>query len=138
MIKNYFLSQAVSGGAGLRLQKITRSLALAILFILLMAGKGWGQVAGDYRTYSTLIAGTYNWVVATNWEIYDGASWAVASVKPGAANSVYIQSGHVMALTGNEACNDLHLCNNTTSGTGSTVRGKVDVATFTLEVNGKL
>jgi hypothetical protein len=45
-------------------------------------------------------------------------------------NSVYIQSGHTVTLTQNEAVNDLHL--NNAAGT------RLALATFTLSVNGKL
>lgn len=103
-----------------------------VLVLLLFAGNGWGQVSGDYRSKTT-----GNWDVAANWETFDGTVWADASNKPVATNSVYLQSGHTMTLTVNEACNDLHFCNNATSSTSGTVRGKVDVAAFTLEVSGK-
>jgi hypothetical protein len=106
---------------------------LLMVAFLLLTSVGWTQVSGDYRSKNTGL-----WDVATNWESYNGSTWAVASVKPGATNSVYIQSGHIMSLGMNEACNDLNLCNNTTSATSGTVRGKVDVVTNTLEVNGKL
>ena len=99
-------------------------LLIAALFVFI-GQSGWAQVAGDFRSIAT-----GNWNVTTTWESYDGAVWSAASSTPTAINNVYLQIGFTVTLTQNEACNDLHI----NSG-ASTVAA---LATFTLEVNGKL
>lgn len=92
---------------------------------------------GDYRSNSA--AG--NWDVLATWETCTSLSpetWVAATVKPGAANNVYIQSGHSITLTQDESCYNLHMCNNTTSSTSGTVRGKLYMVTFTLNLYGKI
>ncbi len=86
-----------------------------------------GQFAGDFRS-----SGAGNWNDYTKWERYDGAIWsaAIAGQTPASSNSVYIQIGHTITLTQNEACLDLNINNG-----AATV---IAIATFTLEVNEKL
>lgn len=82
---------------------------------------------------------TGNWNLASTWQIAqsEAGPWTDASVKPGAGNSVYIQSGHVVTLTQNEACNDLHISTGTTSATSGT-DARVVLDSYTLEISGKL
>ena len=82
---------------------------------------------------------TGNWNVAGTWESSaDGSTgWTTAITTPGGNNTVYIQTGHTITLTQNEACNSLNVSNGTSSG-GSGADGVLQLATFTLEVNGSL
>jgi len=106
---------------------------LLLLFIMLSLGYvGWGQVAGDYRSKAT-----GNWNVTTIWESYNGDTWSDAISTPGASNNVYIQSGHMVTLTQNEACNDLHICTGTISATDGD-EGVVALSSNILEINGKI
>ncbi len=114
-------------------KNLRNRLLTALLILLGFYQLGFAQVSGDYRSDTTGL-----WDVASNWETFDGTVWSIATVKPDATNSVYIQSGDTMILSANEACNDLHLCNNTTSSTSGTVRGRLNVTSFNLDVNGKI
>src|ERR1051325_6513069 len=77
----------------------------ALLSLCLFGWNARADVTGDYRT--AVAAAT--WSTASHWETYNGSAWVAASVKPGSANNVFVQSGHTVALSGNEACNDLHI-----------------------------
>ena len=100
---------------------------LIIVLFLTLSVNLFAQVSGDYRSGTTSVT----WSTAANWETYNGSIWVTATSKPGASNSVYIQRGHTVTLTGNESCNDLHLNrdNNTTI---------LALGTNTLNLNGKL
>lgn len=80
-----------------------------------------------------------NWNVAATWESsVDGSTgWATATLIPNAYNTVYIQTGHTVTLTQNQACNDLNIASGPTSSTVATP-GKIDLASFTLSVYGKM
>ena len=100
---------------------------LIIVLFLTITADLFAQVSGDYRSGTTSVT----WSTAANWETYNGSSWVTASSKPGASNSVYIQRGQTVTLTGNESCNDLHLerTNNATA---------LALGTNTLSINGKM
>lgn len=98
------------------------------------------QVTGDFRSTST---GT--WSTSTTWQRYNGATWdasGAGSNNPGqtptSTNAVWIQTAHVVTLTANASCNDLHIASSTTSTPSATTLGRVALATFTLNVSGKL
>jgi formylmethanofuran dehydrogenase subunit C len=97
------------------------------LFIIVLAVKADAQVTGDYRSGQTSVT----WSTAANWETYNGTAWVTAASKPGATNSVYIQRGHTVTLTGDESCKDLHL-NKDNSVTA------LALGTNTLNLNGKI
>ena len=105
--------------------KMPFSLWLMVVGFALTTSMVLGQVSGDYRS-----AVDGNWSTIGTWETYNGTSWAAAGTKPTASNSVYLQKGVTVTLTGAEACNDLHLNNQNTS--------KLALGTNTLSVNGKL
>ncbi|MEI6393828.1 MAG: cadherin-like domain-containing protein [Verrucomicrobiota bacterium] len=86
----------------------------------------------DYRSKQT-----GNWNDTTTWQTYDGSSWVAASATPNANNNVYIQSVHTVTLQQNEACSDLHIATGTT-GTSSSLLGKIALQTYTLALYGKL
>ena len=104
---------------------------ILLLFVFFTSFVTWAQVAGDYRS-----AVTGDWDAVATWQTYDGSNWVAAVVKPGASNSVYVQYSHVVTLTGNEACNDLH--SSVADGLGGVLAGIVKLQSYTLELNGKL
>lgn len=79
-----------------------------------------------------------NWNATSTWQSSpDGSSgWADATITPGTDNTVYIQSGHTVTLTQNEACKDLHIAKGNASG--NSTLGHVAIQTFTISVYGKL
>jgi hypothetical protein len=102
-----------------------------LLLVFFTSFVTWAQVAGDYRS-----AATGDWDAVATWQTYDGSNWVAAVAKPGASNSVYVQYSHVVTLTGNEACNDLHCA--VVDGLGGLLAGIVKLQSYTLELNGKL
>jgi hypothetical protein len=104
---------------------------LLFLLVLFTSTLTWGQANGDYRS---VVSG--NWDAIATWETYDlpTTSWLAATVKPGSTSNVYIQPFHLVTLTMNEACNDIHLA----SGTSAQGYGRVATVTFILDVNGKM
>jgi len=99
-------------------------------FVLFTSTLIWGQANGDYRSVAS-----GNWDAVATWETYDFSttSWVAASLKPGSTNNVWIQATHLVTLTTNEACNDIHL-----ASAAAPNYGRVATVTFTLEVNGKI
>ena len=67
-------------------------------------------------------AASGNWNSTSTW---------VGGVVPGAGDDVFIQSGHTVTLTQNEACNDLNINQDATFGVAS-------LGVNTLQVSGKL
>ncbi len=110
-------------------------VALVLTLVAGLAGKGWGQSTGDYRS-----AGSGSWNALATWTRYNGSAWATPTSGEGtpiSTTNVYIQTSHTVTLTQNEACNNLNVSNGTASG-GSGNDGVLQLATFTLEVNGSL
>ncbi|MCW5909092.1 MAG: hypothetical protein KIS94_14600 [Chitinophagales bacterium] len=90
------------------------------------------QVTGDFRS-----AGTGNWSAPGSWERYNGSVWQASGVGdnnpgqvPGATSSVWIQTGHVITLTANQSCLNLHLNN--------TAANRLNLGTNTLSIFGKI
>ena len=104
---------------------------ILLLLVFFTSFVTWAQAPGDYRS-----AATGNWDAVATWQTYDGSNWVAAAVKPGSSNSVYIQYAHIVTLTGNEACNDLHC--SVADGVGGLLAGIVKLQSYTLELNGKL
>ena len=96
---------------------------------------GLQTIAQAIMTFRSKATG--NWNATGTWESStDLSSWVNASSTPGANNTVYIQSGHTVTLTQNEACLDLHIAKGITNADAT--NGKVNLATYTLQLNGKL
>jgi len=80
---------------------------------------------GDYRTKAS-----GNWSSTTTWETRTAGSWAEATAAPGATNTVFIQSGHVVTVDAlSVSCYSLHI---STSGVLAVGAGN------TVNVNGKI
>ncbi|WP_009033882.1 T9SS type A sorting domain-containing protein [Indibacter alkaliphilus] len=82
---------------------------------------------GDYRTTGS---GDFN--NPAIWETWDGVAWIPASIKPNMGNHVFIDFGHEVRLTGNEAVRSVYF-----NAEGSTGR-KLNLQTFSLNVYGSL
>ena len=110
------------------------STRLFLLLILLgMCTLGFAQVTGDFRS-----SATGNWNDYTKWQRYNGSSWVAATSgqTPNENTSVYVQSGHIITLTQAEKVKDLHISKGTS--TSNATNGRVQLATFSLELYGKL
>ncbi len=71
-----------------------------------------GDTAYSYRT-----AGSGDWNASGTWEYWNGSSWGNAALTvPSAANSVFVQRGHTVTLTGAEECRDFNVQIATTMG----------------------
>src|SRR5437016_876379 len=69
---------------------ITSMLAGGVaLALLAFATDTQADVTGDYRSNAT----AFNWSTAGSWQKFDGTTWNTATVKPGAGDNVFIQSG---------------------------------------------
>ena len=113
---NYNTSEIITNVAGTASANVTCS------------GSVSGQVSGDYKSIAS-----GNWDALTTWNTFNGSSWVAAVVKPSSTNNVYIEPGTLVTLTGNEACNDIHL-----ASAASPNYGRVVTVTYTLEINGKI
>lgn len=80
------------------------ALALCCLFTPIVLA----QVTGDYRTIAS-----GNFGNTSIWQIYDGASWTAAVVKPSQVNDVYIDQGDSVRLTIDEQVKSLFLNSDT-------------------------
>ena len=114
-------------------QKTHVQFLFSLGLFLLCVNLGWGQtpaVAVDVATtgdYRSLASG--NWSDAGTWQVRTGvATWATATAAPTPTNTVYIQAGHVVTLTGDSDCYSLHIA----------TAGSLAAVTFAVNVYGKL
>jgi hypothetical protein len=103
----------------------TLCLCLAALLAVVASVAAAPQAGLDCRT-----TGSGDWNVPATWENCGGGA-------PGADDNAFVQSGHVVALTQNEAVNDLHISTGTTSATTGG-EGSVALGDYTLELHGAL
>ena len=100
-----------------------------VLFWILLVAPPYAtaapQAGNDCRT---LLSG--NWNAPATWENCGGGA-------PGADDNAFIQAGHTVTLTQDEAVNDLHISTGTTDAS-SGGDGKVILSEYVLELNGKL
>jgi hypothetical protein len=72
----------------LLIHEIMKKIYFTLLILLVLTSLNIiAQTNGDYRTLFTT-GGPYNWNTATNWQIYNGATWVTASSVPPASNEV--------------------------------------------------
>ena len=113
------------------------------------AGTGYVTVSGPIAVTSSTQFRSHtsgNWNVAGTWEgsADGGTTWSALLTgftpgsTPGSTHKVYVQAGHVVTLTEDEACNDLNMSVGTTSSTTGGGGGKIACVTNTLSVNGQL
>ncbi len=110
----------------------TKGFFAFLLAFLMLQTTLFAQVAGDFRS-----ANTGNWSASTSWERYTGTIWEASGVgannpgqTPTATSSVWIQIGHVISLTADASCLDLHLNN--------TALNRLNLNVSKLAVFGKL
>jgi hypothetical protein len=102
-------------------------LFLAVAEVCLILGSSWAQEINSYKTIAT---GDFPNIGI--WQIWNGATWNPASVKPGPANDIYIDQTHTLRLTGNEAVKSVFI--NAQTGAAQ----KLNLNGFELEVFGSL
>jgi hypothetical protein len=90
---------------------------------LLFTQMGIAQTTGDYRTRYT---GARNWSTASNWQRYNGSTWANATVVPSAATKVTIQNGANYTVNANATCLNLTINDG----------GTLNVGAYNLTVSG--
>ena len=111
-----------------------KSLLIVFLFFYsILVVEGQVATLGDYRSVAS-----GNWSSPSTWQVRDGAvagsgSWVTASVPPTSLNNVYVQAGHIITVDIAGECNDLHLSNSTTPGSGS-----LSIGANSISVSGKL
>lgn len=76
----------------------------AVTFYCLYLNVSYCQEIGSYRT---IASGIFENI--SIWEVYNGASWSAASIKPGQGNDIYIDQNHKLTLTGNEEVKSLFI-----------------------------
>jgi len=66
--------------------------------------------SGNWAQVHTWDSTNHSWAGNTTWKSSrDGTHWNDATAKPtSSAAKVYIESGHIVTLTANESCNNLH------------------------------
>ncbi len=82
-----------------------------------------------------------SWNAFGTWEqsTDSGATWAAStSFSPVLGNQVYVQAGHAVTLTSDEACGTLEIAVGTLSTDTGSAGGGVACGTFTLSNNGSL
>lgn len=104
------------------------------LCLMFCVNVGWGQTPpsatdvatdGDYRTAK--VSG--NWSDADMWETRTAGIWAITATPPGATNTVYIQTGHTVAVTDpTVSCYSLHI----------STTGVLAIGANIVNVNGKI
>lgn len=113
------------------------------------AGTGYITVIGPVAVtgstqFRSHISG--NWNAASTWEasVDGGVTWSAMLTgftpgsTPGSTHKVYVQAGHIVTLTEDEACNDISISVGTTSSTAGGGGGKVACVNHALLVNGQL
>ncbi|MBI5476171.1 MAG: InlB B-repeat-containing protein, partial [Ignavibacteriales bacterium] len=74
---------------------------IVLVAVLLIGTTATSQTTGDWRSLVT----PGSWIVANNWEQFDGTNWVTSTTIPGATaatdstRSVTIRSGHTMTMT---------------------------------------
>ncbi len=72
-----------------------KQVCLLVFVLLAIAGQGWGQSLGDYRSKTS-----GNWNSIGSWERYDGANWQDAVATPTSAdNAITIRSPHTITIS---------------------------------------
>ncbi|MCX6274501.1 MAG: MBG domain-containing protein [Bacteroidetes bacterium] len=76
-------------------RNFSKRTLLVIACVVCLLGTLNAQIAGDYRT-----SASGNWTTVSIWQVYNGASWIVASVPPSAttAGLVSIRTTHTVTV----------------------------------------
>lgn len=104
---------------------------ILLFFLALWIGQSaWAQIPLELGDYRTISSGDYNNPAV--WQRWDGAAWVAATSKPTQSNNIFIDQGHEIRLTANEAANHVYLFSASTPGR------KLNLQTFELQVYGAL
>ncbi|REG88508.1 T9SS type A sorting domain-containing protein [Algoriphagus antarcticus] len=76
----------------------------AVAFHCLYLNVAFSQEIGSYRT---IASGNFGNIGI--WQVYDGAIWSPATLKPSQINDIYIDRTHLLTLTGNEEVKSLFI-----------------------------
>ena len=111
-----------------------------LLIIFLLPFLGFSQVIGDYRSN-----GVVTFTSNTNWQRYDGTIWVTATAAPnsftfGSSNTITVQSGNVVSVSGTVTVLNVNISIsgtiNLTDNSYLTVGGNSDWSNFTINSGG--
>lgn len=102
-------------------------LFLAVAEVCLILSPCFSQEINSYKTIAT-----GDFPNLGIWQVWDGATWNPATIKPGVGNDIYIDQTHTLRLIGNEAVKSVYI--NSQTGAGQ----KLNLNGFALEVYGSL
>jgi hypothetical protein len=100
-------------------------LAVAVVCLILH-----GSFSQDINAYKTIATGNFSDI--SIWNVWDGASWNSAIVKPNQTNDIYIDQGHTLMLMGNEEAKSVFI--NAQTGAGQ----KLNLNGNNLDIYGTL
>lgn len=104
---------------------------ILLFFLALWIGQSaWAQIPLELGDYRTISSGDYNNPAV--WQRWDGAAWVAAITKPTQGNNIFIDQGHEIRLTANEAANHVYLFSAASPGR------KLNLQSFELRVYGAL
>jgi hypothetical protein len=106
------------------------SILFCVLAFLMFHNNSYAQPTvadGDYRTLKT-----GNWTATDVWQVRSSGTWAATSTPPSASNNVWIQTGHIVTLTADAACNTLLIA--AVSG-ATAVSGQLNISSNTFSCN---
>jgi hypothetical protein len=99
-------------------------------WFLYISSSCFGQIPLQANDYRTISSGNYE--LPTIWETWTGSSWVPALTKPNATNNIFIDAGHEVRLTANEAANNVYLFSAASPGR------KLNLQSFDLNIFGAL
>ena len=103
------------------------SIFLAVVFYGLFIKGIYSQELNAYKTISS-----GNFDDTGIWNVFDGSVWQAVSDKPGQANDIYIDVGHLLTLTGDEEVKSVFI--NAQTGAGQ----KLNLNGNNLDIYGSL
>lgn len=123
-------TRTVSGTSALIEPRIYWIIVLYWSWSCYISSSCLGQIPLQLNDYRTISSGDYQ--TPSIWQTWDGSSWIPALVKPNATNNIFIDAGHEVRLTTNEAANNVYLFSAASPGR------KLNLQTFELSVYGAL
>lgn len=109
---------------------LPKDVILLSLLVLWIVQPAFAQIPLELGDYRTIASGDYD--NPSVWQRWNGAAWVGASTKPTQSNNIFIDQGHEIRLTANEAANHVYLFSAATPGR------KLNLQTFELQVYGAL
>jgi hypothetical protein len=109
---------------------LPKDVLLLLLLTLWIGQSAWAQIPLELDDYRTIASGDYDNPAV--WQTWNGTAWVAAITKPTQSNNIFIDQGHEIRLTANEAANHVYLFSASTPGR------KLNLQTFELVVYGAL